>query len=115
MASSQSPKSSVLGLDWDDTVTAFPDGFSILAGRFDRCVIITLNDDITVETARVYLNIENVKVEQCPYSRTDFMAWKIEMCRKHEVSVMMDDDPDIIRACEAAGIFAIGIAGPGWR
>ena len=108
---SKSKKVSVLGLDWDDTVSAYPDGFAVLASRFDRCVIITLNDDITVEMARVYLNVQNVRVEKCPYSRTDFTVWKIEMCRKHKVSVMMDDDPEIVRACEAAGIYAICIAG----
>jgi len=78
-------------------------------------VIITLNEGIDVEMAREYLNVQNIVVETCPVSRTDFTAWKIEMCRKHEVSVMMDDDTEIIRGCEAAGIYVIGVAAPNWR
>ncbi len=106
---------SCLGLDWDDTASAFPEAFAVLASRFQECVVITLNDDITATLACELLKIPTVKIEVCPYSRQDFSAWKIEMCRKHEVSLMIDDDRDIIQACEAAGIPALWSGVPTWR
>ena len=33
---------SCLGLDWDDTASAFPEAFAVLVSRFQECVIITL-------------------------------------------------------------------------
>ena len=104
-----------LGIDWDDTASAFPEALCVLVSRFTRCVIITLNDDITAKSACELLKIPGVEIEVCPYSRQDFSAWKVEMCRKHEVSLMIDDDKDIIQACEAAGIPALWSGVPTWR
>jgi len=108
-------KNLVLGLDWDDTVSAFPEACAILANQFAKCVIITLNDDLSLETAKSVLNRADLELECCPYSRTDFTVWKIERCRAHQVAVMLDDDPEIIKACESAGIPAIYLGIPAWR
>ena len=40
-----------LGIDWDDTASAFPEAIRVLVSRFTRSVIITLNDDITAKSA----------------------------------------------------------------
>ena len=47
-----------LGLDWDGTVSAYPEACAMLAKGFGRCIVITLNDDITLEQADIqdYLN-----------------------------------------------------------
>ena len=105
----------VVGFDWDGTISAYPDAMRLLAQRFDRCVVITLNDDITPEDARRILGVPHVIVEACPYSRTDFAEWKVERCRAHKVSLMVEDDPAFAAACERAGIPVLLVAVPPWR
>ncbi len=104
-----------LGLDWDGTVSAYPEACAILAKEFTRCIVITLNDDITIEQAGTTLRCAHVVVETCPYSQTDFTAWKVEMCRKHKISLFVEDDPEIAAACEQAGIPTLMVASPSWR
>ena len=87
----------------------------MLAKGFDRCVVITLNDDITLEQAVKTLACARTVVEACPYSRTDYTAWKVEMCRKYKVNLFVEDDPDIAKACEQAGIPILLVAAPVWR
>ncbi len=106
---------SCLGLDWDDTASVFPAALAVLVSRFQKCVIITLNDDLTATQACELLQIPKVEIEVCPWSRQDFAAWKIEMCQKHQVSLMIDDDMEIIQACEVAGIPALWSGVPTWR
>jgi uncharacterized HAD superfamily protein len=109
------PSKSVLGLDWDGTISAYPDALRLIAQRFDLCVVITLNDDITTGDARKILAMPHVVVEACPYSRTDFSAWKIERCRANKVNLMVEDDPTFAAACEQAGIPVLLVAFPEWR
>jgi hypothetical protein len=104
--------SHTLGLDWDGTISHFPESCALLASKFRRCVVITLNHTITPTMAKQLLGVEDVQVEVCPFSSQDFPAWKVKMCHKHRVALMVDDDPDVIRQCEDAGIrgFLVGVA-----
>ena len=104
-----------LGLDWDGTISSYPVACAILAKRFSRCVIITLNDGITLEQAVKILGCDNIVVETCPYSRTDFEEWKVEMCQKHGITLFVEDDPTIALACERAGIPILLVSPPIWR
>ena len=105
-------KTCVLGLNWDDSVSAYSSAFGILAGQFTSCVVMTVNRDITVDLAREHLRFPKLEVEVCPHGRTDVVAWKLEMCHKHYVSLLLDGDPQTGLACEAAGIHTIPFERP---
>lgn len=46
----------VLALDWDDTVTSYTEGLSVLANTASTIHIITLNNKVTVQLAQQVLN-----------------------------------------------------------
>ena len=100
----------IIGLDWDGTVSDYSAAFSFLVTLFQSVVIITVNDEITPAIATNTLNLGTklVKVEICPdeYLNTYFQ-WKAEICVKHEVDIMFDDDPKVVLACHKRGIHAI--------
>jgi hypothetical protein len=103
----------IIGLDWDGTVSDYSAAFSFLVTLFKSAVIITLNDTITPEIAASTLNLEEklVKVEICPEERLEtYEEWKAEICVKHCVDIMFDDDPDVVLACHELGIHAITVS-----
>lgn len=101
---------STLGLDWDGVVSHFPQEIALLASKFEQCVIITLNLSITSERAAHILSLPSVLLEQCPHNRRDdYAAWKAEMCLKHGVSLMIDDDGYVVVECRSRGIPALAV------
>jgi hypothetical protein len=106
-------KELVLGLDWDGTVSDYPLGFAFLAGLFSKCVIITINDEITPDLASSTLNIEidKVTVEICTHEHLEnYQEWKANRCVAHQVDLMFDDDPGVVLACINRGIRAITVS-----
>ncbi len=102
----------ILGLDWDGTVSDYKTEFALLASRFDSVVIITLNNQITPQLAAATLNLDQtlVSVEICPDLRLDdYGHWKTEICRKHSIVIMFDDDRYVIGQCRSSGIAVIGV------
>lgn len=87
----------------------------MLARAFARCVVITVNDDLTTEKVRNTLGVQDAELEICPYSENDLVAWKVAMCRKHSVALMVDDDSDVIRQCEAAGMRGLLVGFAEWK
>lgn len=101
-----------LGLDWDDTVTDYAGAFGFLCRAFRSVVIITLNHGVTLEEAERRLGRTIERVEYCPDE--EVMAgmshrWKARTCLRLGVDLMFDDDPDVVRECLKAGVFAIGV------
>ena len=99
-----------IGLDWDDTITAYPEAFKIVSGQFKRVYIITINNYLTCAEAETVLGRDIEEVLICPKNRTfsgESHIWKAEMCKQHNIPLMMDDDPDVIEECRKNGIHAI--------
>lgn len=97
----------ILGLDWDGTASHYRGEVAVLAGLACRIVVITLNDTITPASAAEWLGVEGdrVRVEHCPDTRVeDYWTWKVEQCREHAVTVMVDDDRFVCEACWAVGV-----------
>jgi hypothetical protein len=101
-----------IGLDWDGVISDYAPALSFLVQLFQYCVVITLNDEITNTIASQTLNLElaRLKLEICPDNRIDdYYRWKAEMCIKHHVNLMFDDDPEVILACLEVNIHAITV------
>jgi hypothetical protein len=102
-----------LCLDFDETITSYPEGFSQLCLLSWSIVIVTLNANVTEKICRKILNIaedRKVQVEICPYDRLyDYDQWKVEMVMKHNGFIMFDDDDNVYRACKNAGIPCIKV------
>lgn len=101
-----------LGLDWDGVISHFPEEIKILARKFSRVVIITLNRTITPE--RVMTAFADIPAEYfleiCPDDkRDDYAAWKAETCRRHKVSLMIDDDGYVVMECRSLGIPTLAV------
>ncbi len=106
-------KEHVIGLDWDGTISDYPDSFSFLASLFSRCVIITVNDEITQELASstLHIDISKITVEICPPDSIEkYQDWKANICLAHKVDIMFDDDSDVVLACLNKGIRAITVS-----
>lgn len=104
----------ILGLDWDGVISHFPSELRILIHKFSACVIITLNRSITLEQAAKVLgfptNPPNLFLEICPDAeRDEYAAWKAEMCLKHRVSLMIDDDGYVVMECRSRDIPTLAI------
>lgn len=103
----------IIGLDWDGTVSDYSTAFSFLVTLFQSVIIITVNDEITpaIATKTLNLGLKLVKVEICPDEHLDtYSQWKAEICVKHGVDIMFDDDPNVISACHKQGIHAIMVS-----
>ena len=48
---------SVLALDWDETTSDYPLSFRELARRFERVIIVTVNDELTLDTVCQVLDL----------------------------------------------------------
>lgn len=106
-------KNHIIGLDWDGTVSDYPDGFSFLVSLFFKCVIITVNSEITQAFASSTLNadVNSVIVEVCPRDNLEnYQDWKVDICLAHQVDIMFDDDADVVLACLNKGIRAITVS-----
>ena len=80
---------------------------------FTKCVILTVNDEITTELAASALNVhsDHVAVEICPEQDIEhYHEWKADRCLVHAVDIMFDDDPDVVLACLNKGIKAITVS-----
>lgn len=99
-----------LGLDWDGTISCYFPELGLLAQQAAKVVIITINDEITVEQAAKTLNIdeESVSVWICPDERIDdYGVWKAETCLAHDISLMIDDELPVVTACWSVGVPAL--------
>ncbi len=101
-----------LGLDWDGVISHFPEELNILAAKFSRVAVITLNRTITLE--RVMAAFAGVQaefiLEHCPDDKRDeYAAWKAEACRRHKVSLMIDDDGYVVMECRSLGIPTLAV------
>lgn len=108
----------VLALDWDGTVTSYADALTAMARRFDRVIIVTMNDTVTVEMAAAALSYPEprITVEICPDDESmDFNGyadWKAQTCQIHGAHLMIDDDPSVVSACRLAGVPALLVSSP---
>jgi len=101
---------SAIGLDWEGVVTEYATAFSELVKNFKQCVIITQKKSLTKEDVLRFLNLDNANfiIEICPEERAvDYQTWKAEMCLKHNVIIMFDDDPTVIMECQRKNIPAV--------
>lgn len=99
-----------LGLDWDGVISHFPREMQILSSKFSRTVVITLNRTITYILAAEALRNAEVRVEVCPDDRRDdYAAWKAEMCIRHNVSLLLDDDGYVVIECRSREIPALAV------
>jgi hypothetical protein len=101
-----------LGLDWDDTVTAYPAAFRLLSRGFRSVVIITLNHGLTLAEAESRLGRKIDRIEYCPDDAViggESHIWKARTCRRLGVDLMFDDDIEVVEACLKAGVHAIGV------
>lgn len=99
-----------LGLDWDGTVSCYAPELSLLARLAAQVVIVTLNDEITVDVASGKLGVGagRILVCICPDDRIeDYGVWKAETCRAQSIHLMIDDDHTVTQACWAAGVPAL--------
>lgn len=103
----------VLALDWDGTITSYPDALTAMAGRFDRVVVVTMNDTVTATMAATALSlpVARILVEICPdddsMDFSGYATWKARTCLRHGALLMIDDDPGVISACQQAGVPAL--------
>ena len=104
-----------VALDWDDTITVFPDGCRVLCQQFDQIFVITLNHGVTREIAEELLGCPVAEVIHSPDERVvagESALWKSEVCQGLRIDLMIDDDADVIRACAALGIPGIVVGTP---
>ena len=93
----------IIGLDWEGVIPDYYRAFSVLVEPYSLCVIITLKSSLTTDEAAKMLSINesNLIIEICPEERQqDYQVWKAEMCIKHNVGVMFDDDPTVVYECK---------------
>lgn len=107
----------ILGIDWDDTITEYPEGFKKLVECATEVHIITLNSNITEAYAKDLLNYYNhLTIHVMPDSEinttlTDYGVglWKANKCVELGVELMFDDYRPVIHSCLALGIPAIQV------
>ena len=103
----QHTDSFILGLDWDGTISCYGPELSLLSVRADRVVVITLNDEITPAIAAKVLSFDlsRVEVTICPDEQIEtYASWKSAECLRLGVSLMIDDDTNVVNNCRSAGI-----------
>lgn len=109
-AGTERPTIKVLALDWDGTVSCYAEPLGLIARVAQRVVIVTLNDEVSSSIAAAALGIPpaRVSVDVCPEERVeDYPQWKVERCRAHGASLVIDDDVLVVRACFQSRIPAI--------
>jgi hypothetical protein len=107
---SHTSSSDTLGLDWDGVISHFPREMQILSAKFSRTVVITLNRTITYVLAAEALRNAEVRVEICPDNRReDYATWKAEICLKHKVALLLDDDGYVVIECRSRDIPTLAV------
>ncbi|WP_223788208.1 hypothetical protein [Marinicella meishanensis] len=109
---------SVLALDWEETTSDYPLAFKVLAERFERVIIVTVNDDLTTAEACecLHRSPDTLKIFCCPDEWiVDVPGWKSTVCLEQQVALMFDDSPDVVRACHKKGINAICVSERTWK
>jgi hypothetical protein len=92
--------------------------FKELAKLYERVIIVTVNDELTLEHACKWLerSPENLRIFCCPDDQIeDVPGWKSDVCFKEQVALMFDDNPDVVRACHNKGINAICVSERAWK
>jgi hypothetical protein len=108
--SNTSTSADTLGLDWDGVISHFPREMQLLASKFSHTVVITLNRSITYILAAEALRNAEVRVEICPDDRReDYAVWKAEICLKHNVSLLLDDDGYVVIECRSRDIPTLAV------
>lgn len=109
---------STLALDWDGTTSDYPFAFFELAKRFDKIIIVTVNERISRNIVCNYLQraAEEVNIFCCPDEKLGEVAeWKAQICNDENVALMFDDDPRVVRACHSLGVNAICVREREWK
>ncbi|MBK8103640.1 MAG: HAD family hydrolase [Cellvibrionales bacterium] len=107
-----------LALDWDETTSDYPLAFQELARRFDRVIIVTVNDELTLDYVCQHLGItpDVTEIHCCPADALENVGqWKAQVCAEQQVALMFDDNPDVVRACHALGVNAICVRERSWK
>ena len=107
-----------LALDWDETTSDYPLAFRELARRFDRVIIVTVNDELTLDYVcqRLGITLGQTEIQCCPGDALENVGqWKAQICAEQQVALMFDDNPDVVRACHALGVNAICVRERSWK
>jgi len=108
----------ILALDWDETTSDYPLAFKELAKRFERVIIVTVNDELTLDYVCEYLKRtpQEVQIFCCPNDNLEKVAeWKAQICSNERVAIMFDDNPNVVRACHNLGVNAIYVNERTWK
>ena len=100
----------VLGLDWDDTITNYPDALTVLARAAEKVHIITLNRKVSADEVYKVLGVQ-VEVHVMPSNKYDTTkddygigTWKVQKCKELGIDLMVDDSSWVYDACKKVGI-----------
>lgn len=107
-----------IALDWDETTGDYPLAFRELALGFERVIIVTVNDELTLEFVCNSLQTPPgvTQIYCCPADDLeDVGRWKARVCAEQGVAVMFDDNPDVVRACHELGVNAICVRERAWK
>ncbi len=107
-----------LALDWDETISDYPLAFRALAKPYDRVIIVTVNNELTIGEACHWFerSTEDLEIFCCPYENMgDIPGWKAEVCYVEKVALMFDDNPYVVRACHQKGVNAICVSERDWK
>ncbi len=75
--------SNTLALDWDETTSDYPLAFKKLAKRFNRVIIVTVNNELTLTEVCKCLQrtLEEIQIFCCPDDNLENIAeWKAKIC-----------------------------------
>ncbi len=109
-----------LAVDWDETTGDYPLAFRELSKRFDRVIVVTVNDELVLEDVCKHFDRtpETLDIYCFPFDRytyEDIGPWKASVCEREKVALMFDDDPNVIRNCHKIGVNAILVSERSWK
>lgn len=105
----------VIGIDWDGTADRYFRGLSVLCKNAKEVHIISLNNRITVEDARILLGVPITGFHIMPDEAfksandvfLDIARWKHNVCAENNVDLMIDDEQVNVDYLLAHGIACI--------
>ena len=104
-----------IGLDYDDTITAYPEAMKVLA-RSNTIIVVTLNTEITPFQLQQILGSRPEHVLVMPDNEFDTTSedvgvglWKAKMCEEYRLDLMIDDLQSVCEACTNIGIPSIQV------
>ena len=95
-----------------------PLAFRELATRFDRVIIVTVNDELEIHHASdaLGLNQAMLTIFCCPDDSLHEVAeWKAVICQREGAAIMFDDSPHVVQACHKIGVNAICVSERSWK